>query len=113
MESAIKRLEKNKHLLFALHEAKPKLRKAILSSSNIDLIKTICEIAFNISKGNYPLTPNTKEQLTKYKKPLRCLSCPKKPLHLKRKVLIQQGGFIPSLIASIAVGLLSKLTEKI
>lgn len=107
MESSLRRLVKNKHLLLALHEAKPKLRKAILSNAEIDLIKSVCEIAFNTIKGNHPIDSSIREKLRKYKKPLRCLSCPKKPLRLKKKILIQQGGFLPTLIASILSGLLA------
>lgn len=101
-------MAKNKYLLLALTKSKAKLRKAILTNSGADLIKTICEIAYNIIKGNYPIDSKVHKKLRKYKKSLRCLSCPKKPLHIKKKLIIQQGGFIPSLIATIIGGLLSQ-----
>lgn len=111
MESSLKRLESNKHLLFVLHKAKPKLRKAILNNSEVDLIKSICEIVFNTINKNFPINSKTVKKLRKYKKTLRCLGCSKKPLHLKKKILIQQGGFLPTLIASVLSGLLSRFGD--
>lgn len=71
MELPLKRLEKNKYLLSALIDAKPKLRKAILSNSENDLIQTICEIVNNNIKGNCEIDPKICEHLKKYKKSLR------------------------------------------
>lgn len=108
MESSLKRLEKNKYLLSVLNDAKPKLRKAILSNSDNDLIQTICEIVYNTIRGNCAIDPKTCQQLKKYKKSLRVLSCPKQPLYAKRKIIVQKGGFIPALIGSVLASLLLK-----
>lgn len=109
MELPLKRLEKNKYLLSALIDAKPKLRKAILSNSENDLIQTICEIVYNTIKGNCEIDPKICEHLKKYKKSLRILSCHKQPLQTKRKILLQQGGgFLPALIGSVIAALLAR-----
>lgn len=110
MEPALRRLEANRSLLLILNKAKPRLRKAIISNSDDDLIQTISEIAYNTIKGNCSVDKQTCEKLRKFKKPLRFLSCPKQPLRNKRKLLIQKGygAFLPLLLGTVLSALLAK-----
>ena len=92
MSSNLKRLKENKHLLFVLKKASPKLRKSILLAAPDDLIKAIYEIAFNILTANHKINFKSKEELKKYKSHLRKLVQPTRSLTSKRKVLVQTGG---------------------
>lgn len=113
MSSNLKRLKENKHILFTLRRASPKLRKAILQSAPDDLIKSIIEIVFNILRGNHKISKSCKDSLKKYKKQLRNLSEPSHSLKVKRRVLIQQGGaFLPILLSTVLSGIIGKLLEK-
>lgn len=113
MKSKLHRLKKNRHMLYVLKNAKPKLRKAILSNVDDDVIHTINEIAYNTLNNNNPINHKTKSILKKYKSPLRCLACHKKSIASKKKILVQQGnGFLPVLIGTVLSGVIGKLLSK-
>lgn len=112
MNSKLKHLKDNKHMLYVLKNCKPKLRKAVVENADNGLITTLNEITYNTLSGNNPIDKKTKLKLKKYKKPMRCLVCPKKSLSSKRKLLIQQGGFLPTIISSLLTGVIGKLLEK-
>lgn len=107
----LKRLADNKHLLYVLQKAKPKFRKAILQNANTDAIKALIEIVYNTLNGNNKINEKDKKYFGKYKKEMRCLSCPKRSLTSKRKLLIQKGGFLPTLLATIFSGIIGKIIE--
>lgn len=96
-----------------LKTAKPKLRAAILKNVESNVIQAINEIAYNTLNGNNKLNNKTKKHLKKYKNEIRCLSCPKRSISSKRKVLIQKGGFLPTLIASVLSGIIGKIIENV
>lgn len=98
-------------MLYILKDCKPKLRKTILQNADNGLIKTLNEIVHNTLNGNNVIDKKTKTKLEKYKKHMRCLICPKKSISSKRKLLIQNGGFIPTLIASILTGIIGRVLE--
>jgi len=104
-------LKANKHLLYVLKKADNRLRKAIISNSNSDLVKTIVEIVLNTLQGNHKVTKSHLKALTKNKKALRYITCPKRTINSKRKVLIQKGGFLPILITSLLSGIFGKLLK--
>ena len=96
-----RRLKDNAHTLRVLSKASPKQRKAILQYANNDLIKCLCECALNILKGTVPLTSAQKKKLQRHKNHLRALADKKTPLVKRKRVLVQKGGFLGSLIAPI------------
>lgn len=104
-------MKANKHMLYILKDCKPKLRKALLQNADSGLVKTINEIAYNILNGNNLIDKKTKAKLKKYKKHMRCLTSPKRSIASKRKLLVQNGGFLPTLIASILTGIIGKILE--
>lgn len=113
MISNLQRLKRNKHILHVLKDAKPKLRKAILSNVGNDVIKTINEIAYNTLHNNNPLSDDVKLSLKRYKKSLRCLSCQKRSLASKKKVLLQHGnGFLPILIGTVLSGIIGNMLNR-
>lgn len=96
-----------------MRDGNPKLRKAVFENANNGLVTTINEIILNTLNGNSPVNKKTKEKLKKYKKEMRCLICPKKSVKSKRKLLIQKGGFIPALLASLLTGIVGKILENV
>lgn len=108
-----KRLKENKHILYALYKADPKLRKAIIKHSKDNLIKALAEISLNTLKGNIQHTPYIFKKLRTYKKKLRAMACPQQSIKAKRKILVQTGGFLPTLIwESFSVGNRRSITKK-
>lgn len=75
-----------------------KLRKGILEKLPNSGIKAICECSLNVLKGNVPLSERQKSCLSKHKNVLRRISNKKCPLHTKRKLIVQNGGFLNVLI---------------
>lgn len=109
----LKRLQVNKHMLYVLNKAPPKLRKVILQTASNDLIKAICEIVLNILADNHKICNKTKTKLEKYKSQLRDLVKPSRSLAFKRKVLVQKGGnFLPILLSSILSGVIGKILQQ-
>lgn len=109
MTKKLKRLRKHKHLLYTVKTATPKLRNAIIKNVDNDFIKTLHEIAYNTLNKNNPITNNQKFNLKRYKTAIRKLACPKQTLTQKRKLILQNGGFLPSLLQTILSGLLGTL----
>lgn len=100
-------------MLYILKDCKPKLRKALIQNADNGLITTLNEIIYNTLNGNNIIDKNTKKKLKKYKKPMRCLICPKKSILSKRKILVQKGGFLPAIITSLLSGVIGKLLENV
>lgn len=109
----MKRLKDHKHILYVLKNCKPCLRKSIINSANPDLIKTLCEICLNVLNGNAQITSKCKNKLKCYKNSLRKLISPRIGLKAKKKVLIQKGGFLPTLLGAILSGVIGNLIERI
>jgi len=51
----MKRIKSSYHKFYALKDAKPKLRKAIISNCDRDLVNSISECALNVLRGNVKL----------------------------------------------------------
>lgn len=84
------------------------LRKQLLKKLPIRAVKTICECCHNLLKGNIPLTPKQKKELVKHKTVLRKIAAKKGALYVKKKLIVQRGGFLNILIPA-AIGTLSAL----
>ena len=94
-------------LLKVLVDAKPKLKKAIIQHAPTDLVTAISEIVLNLIKGVIKLTASQKKRLSRYKKELLPLAKKKIPLGKKRKILVQKGGGVVSILVPLALSLLS------
>ena len=79
----------------------------IINEGGMELVHCICDCVHNILQGNIPVNEEEKERLKRYKECLRAL-VEKKTSDKKRKHLIQEGGFLGSLIP-ILEGLVGKL----
>lgn len=109
------RLKRNAHLLNALYKSGPQKRKDIMLHSSPDFVKTICEIALNILKGNISLSPSQYKTLKKYKTNIRLLADRKVGINRKRRILsTQRGGFFPLLgvIVPLLTEIISGVTRK-
>ncbi len=96
-------LRKDASLLKALIHATPKERKALLKVCDKSRIRSVCECAYNVLRGNVPLSKKSKSQLGKYKATLRRLVKRGEGWGKKRKYLIQKGGgfIIPLLLSTV------------
>lgn len=95
-------VKKHLPILQLVQQAKPKLRKSILSNFELDLIKTIIECIYNALNGNIVLKTSEKNKLKKFKSILRKVLSAKGGLNNKRKIICQNGGaFLPHLLGPI------------
>ena len=94
-------------LLKVLVDATPKLKKAIIKHAPTDLVTAISEIVLNLIKGVIKLTAHQKKRLSRYKKELLALAKKKVWLGKKRKILVQKGGGVVSILVPLALSLLS------
>lgn len=108
----MKRLLRCQHLLYVLKTAKNKLRRNILKEADPDLIKALCDCSVNVLNGNIDVGVSVKKKLKKYKKDLRAISCPKRKLSLKRKLIIQRGGFLPTLLGALLNGVVGTYLKR-
>ena len=96
-------LKNNALLLSILAKAKPKMCKAIIAAADHDLITCLCECA-QIA----PLCKSHLKQFQLYQTDLQKLAKKRTPKHTKKKIL-QKGGFLPTLLAPVAVEVLTKV----
>lgn len=108
----MKRLEEQKHILYVLKNSNSKLRKVILREVKPEVIKALCEICINTLNGNIKIPVKCKNFLKKYKRTLRGIAITKANLPLKRKLLIQRGGFLPVLLGTLLSGIVGQIIEK-
>ena len=94
-------------LLKVLADAKPKLKKAIIKHAPTDLVTAISEIVLNLIKGVIKLTADQKRRLSRYMKDLFALAKKKVSQAKKRKILVQKGGGIVSVLVPLALSVLA------
>jgi hypothetical protein len=110
-------LPKHIYDLRILHRCKECQRRKFLKNAPHSLINCICEICFNILKGNVPLNTLQKKKLKKHTKLMRYLTLSKnrKLIGHKRSLILQEGGFLPLILTpllTIAADLLADLIIK-
>ena len=79
----------------------------IIDEGGMELVNCVCDCVYNILQCNIPIDEEEKEKLKKHKYSLRKL-VKKKTSDEKKKHLIQEGGFLGTLIPTL-VGLVGKL----
>ena len=93
-------MRSNYHTLKVLKTADPKLRKAIISNCNEELVNCISECVLNVLNGNIKLTVCKTRKLKKHNAALCMVVDRHVPLYDKKKLLVQRRGFLlPSLSA--------------
>lgn len=109
--NSIKFIFDNKELLLAISKCKTCMRKAIyiklyiyIYKSDKKLVNSICEMVFNLINGNLNINSSDFQKLKKYKTSLRKL-VKKSNLASKKKILVQNGGFLQFLIPAVVTGI--------
>ena len=95
--------------LNAINDVKHDKQKCnrIIDEGGMELVYCVCDCAHNIAKGNIPVSEEELEILKRHKECLRKL-VKKKTSDREKKRLIQEGGFLGSLIPTL-VELVGKL----
>ena len=98
-------------LLGKLRRARPKARKkAMLQTPGVK--RLLRALAYNVLKGNVPMSRSQFQKLTRFKKSVRLLSC-SDISDRRRLALVQKGGLLPALIAPLLGSVLGGLTGKL
>jgi hypothetical protein len=103
----MERVRSKYHALHVLRKARPKLRKAIVSYCDEELVKSICECVLNVLNGNVGLTDCAKRKLQKYKVVLRKVADKRVPLYSKKRLIVQKGGILLPLLTAVLPALAS------
>jgi hypothetical protein len=108
-------IKKQGSLLMGMLQAPPQFRKKMIQHAPKDLIYCIAECCQNVLKGNVSLTSRQKQQLKCKRHQLRQLADRKVSVPKKKKILNQQGGFLPllALAPTLAPMVNSAITELI
>ena len=88
----MKRVKNNMDCLQLLGKCKPRLRKAILSNGDNELICSICECILNVLNGNVKLGPDVLNKLSRHKKFFRQVVDENETVNNKKQLLVQNGG---------------------
>ena len=99
------RVKKYATTLRVLSRAKPKVKRMVIAKADKQFMNCLCECGKNVLKGNVPLTPRQLQALRPYKNHLRDLV--RKKVSLKKKIILQKGGFIGALLRPLSKLLLS------
>ena len=97
----MKRVKTNYHTLQVLKTADPKLRKAIISMCNKEVVHCISKCILNVLSVNIKLTGCDTRKIQKHKAALRKVCDKRVPLSAKKKLIVQRGGFLLHLLSAI------------
>jgi len=109
----MKRIKSNFHRLHTLKDAQAKLRKAIISNCDKDVVNSVTECALNLLHGNVKLSDCTRRKLRKYRRQLRSLVGRRVPLARKKKFIIQRGRFLVPLLTAVLPTLASLIYDSL
>ena len=99
----------NFEIIKILSDCKKGIRNKIIRRADDSLIVNLCECVINTLNGNINQSDSNLYQLKKYKKSLRKIVKLKK-LKSKKKIFLQEGGFLQILL-SAAILLISSLID--
>ena len=86
-------------VLDRLRKARPKARKkAMMQTPGVKRLLRL--VAYNVLKGNVPMTRSQYQKLARFKRSVRLLSCADIS-DRKRLALVQKGGLLPALIGPL------------
>ena len=91
----------NFHALRVLKTATPKLRKAIVSNCDRELVHSICECVLNLLNSNVMLSDCVTRKLREHRVVLRKVAYRRVPLSGKKKFIVQRGGFLQALLGAV------------
>jgi hypothetical protein len=105
-------MKANSHTLHVLNTSQPKLRKAIISICDRDVVNSINEGVLNVLNGNIALTGNDTPRLGKHILALCKLDDKQVPLSGKKRLIVQRGGLLLTLLAAVLPKLASLIATK-
>jgi len=97
----MKRVKSNYHALHVLKTDEPRLRKALITNCNKQLVNCISEYVLNVLNGNIKLSGCNTRKLIKYKSALRKVADRHVSLSGKKRLIVQRGGFLLPLLSAI------------
>jgi hypothetical protein len=97
----MKRIKSNYHALNVLKSAQPKLRKAIISNCNRELLNCISECILNVLNGNLKVSDCAKQKLKKHKSVHRKVADKRVTSSAKMRLIHQRGGFLLPLLTAV------------
>lgn len=100
--------KKHADILRALQHFSAKERVAFFRAANAKLVRCVCECVFNVLCGNVPIHTKHKTDLKRHASILRKLVEKKngrRNLVRKRRLIVQKGGFLPTLLIPILTAL--------
>ena len=105
----MKRKKVNYHNLHVLKSAQANLRKAIITNFDTDVLNCISEVFLNVKNGNITLTGC---DTCRQKLALRKLVDKQIPLSGKKRLIVQRGALLLSLLAAVLPTLISIIAAK-
>lgn len=99
------RLLRYKNLLSEYPKLSKKERETVRRNLSDDFIKFVTEIVFNLKNGAIEIGHRAGNNLKAYKGRMKKLICPQSTLRARKK-LVQQGGFLMTLLTNVAIPLL-------
>ena len=105
-------MKRNLRVLKRISKAPKHVRCAILDHASRDLIKAIDEAIHNVMLGKVELNPPDFKKLKQQKNTLFQVWDEDAPLKRKKKLLIQKGGFLTTLLPPVLALLSTLLTYK-
>ena len=99
----------NKKFLQGLIRITPKNRKLVIDKASPQQLRSIRESVLNVANRNVPVRPNVLKRLKRYKTVLKKLAFLKQTDKSTRRLINQNGGFLPALIPPVLAYLASTL----
>ena len=109
-----KRLITKRYIKLLAVNPDPIQNLALVKNAPDDVIKTICNAAYNLTHGSVNLKPKQKTFFKKYTVPISKLVDKGPTIQQKRRTLVQKGGgfFLPMLLSAVLSTLGSALFQK-
>jgi hypothetical protein len=101
--------EEQRAALQVLINSSPQLRKALVRHADKKLICTICEVVYNLLRGNVELQEKEKKKLRKHKTTLRALISKGKNWKQKKTIIQKGGNLLLAALAPIIGSLLGRI----
>lgn len=106
------RLKRHATTLLCLAKCDKTTARPIITKAKPELFHCLSDICHNILNGNIQLKISEKDRLGKYKKDIRKIA-DKKSTVKQKKILVQKGGFLGSLLAPLIGSVLGPLIKTI
>ena len=91
----------------------PKVVNQILRKADKSLVKGICNAAYNVSRGDIPLTRQRKRHFARYRQVFNKLTSSKIGLHQKRKSIQRGGGLVSTIVPILLSTVLTALGSRL